>query len=129
MSSIKSEIRHFHVVVVQKRVMQVQSCCFAYKTYCFFTFSLPSALDLKLPTDPRWRSLRASSPHLQQGKRAARKRARERRSHDGPSNIPAPRTRVSFREQLSRDFLRLPHMESLLAGYRRGYTLNIFQQT
>ena len=36
MSSIKSEIRHFHVVVVQKRVMHVQSCCFAYKTYCFF---------------------------------------------------------------------------------------------
>ena len=35
-------IRHFHVVVVQKRrrivqksVMHVQSCCFAYLTYCF----------------------------------------------------------------------------------------------
>ena len=122
MSSIKSEIRHFHVVVVQKRVMQVQSC-FAYKTYCFFTFSLPSALDLKLPTDPRWRSLRASSPHLQQGKRAARKRARERRSHDGLSNIPAPRTRVSFREQLSRDFLRLPQLDSLLAGYKSASSL------
>ena len=43
-SSIKHEIRHFHVVVVQKRernvqksVMHVQSCCFAYKTYCFLT--------------------------------------------------------------------------------------------
>ena len=50
-------IRHFHVVVVQKRernvhvrVMHVQSCCFAYKTYCFLTFSSPSAsLDLKVP--------------------------------------------------------------------------------
>ena len=44
MSSIKSEIRHFHVVVVQKRVMQVQSCCFAYKTYCF----------LRSRCRPRW---------------------------------------------------------------------------
>ena len=42
-SSIKREIMHFHVVVVQngqrnvqKSVMHVQSCCFAYKTYCFF---------------------------------------------------------------------------------------------
>ena len=41
--SIKREIRHFHVVVVQKRerniqksVMHVQSCCFAYQTYCFY---------------------------------------------------------------------------------------------
>ena len=40
---IKREIRHFHVVVVQKRerniqksVMHVQSCCFAYQTYCFY---------------------------------------------------------------------------------------------
>ena len=38
-SSIKSEIRQFHVVVVQKRqrnvsksAMHVQSCCFAYRT-------------------------------------------------------------------------------------------------
>ena len=37
MSSIKREIRHFHVEVVQKqernaqkRVMHVQGCCFAY---------------------------------------------------------------------------------------------------
>ena len=31
-------------------VMHVQSCCFAYKTDCFLTFSLPSAsLDLKVP--------------------------------------------------------------------------------
>ena len=43
MFSIKREIRHFHVEVVQKRegkftskCMHVQSCCFAYKTYCFF---------------------------------------------------------------------------------------------
>ena len=41
-SSIKCEIRHFRVVVVQwrqrnvqKSVMHVQSCCFAYSTYCF----------------------------------------------------------------------------------------------
>ena len=42
-SSTKREIRHFHVVVVQRRqrnvqksVMHVQSCCFANQTYCFF---------------------------------------------------------------------------------------------
>ena len=42
---MKHEIRHFHVVAVQKRernvqksVMHVQSCCFAYKTYCCFFF-------------------------------------------------------------------------------------------
>ena len=30
-------------------MMHVQSYCFAYKTYCFFTFSLPSAsLDVLL---------------------------------------------------------------------------------
>ena len=30
--------------------MHVQSCCFAYKTYCFLSFSLPSAsLDFKFP--------------------------------------------------------------------------------
>ena len=54
--SIKREIRHFHVVVVQKRpkkctksVMHVQSCCLFCKTYCFLTLSLPSAsLDLKV---------------------------------------------------------------------------------
>ena len=42
--STKREIRHFHVVVVHqrqtnvlKRVMHVQSCCFAnLRTYCFF---------------------------------------------------------------------------------------------
>ena len=40
---MKREIRHFHVVIVQKRqgnvqksVMHVQSCCFAYLTYCGF---------------------------------------------------------------------------------------------
>ena len=38
MFSIKREIRHFHVVVVQKREKKFTSkcCCFAYKTYCFF---------------------------------------------------------------------------------------------
>ena len=42
-SSTKREIRHFHVVVVQRRqrnvqkkVMHVQSCCFANQTCCFF---------------------------------------------------------------------------------------------
>ena len=42
MSSIKREITHFHVVVVlkrernvQKSVMLVRSCCFAYSTFCF----------------------------------------------------------------------------------------------
>ena len=42
-SSIKREIRNFHVVVVQwrkrnvqKSVTHIQSCCFAYSTYCFF---------------------------------------------------------------------------------------------
>ena len=50
MSSIKHEIRHFHVVVVQKRERNVQKmcdarviCCVVYKTYCFLTFSSPSA--------------------------------------------------------------------------------------
>ena len=40
MSSIKREIRHFHVVVVQKRerkvlkrVMHVRGCCFAYMLF------------------------------------------------------------------------------------------------
>ena len=34
--STKREIRHFHVVVVEKRqksVMHVQSCCFAYRPF------------------------------------------------------------------------------------------------
>ena len=42
-SSVKREIRHFHVAVVQwrqrnvqKSVMHVQNCCFAKETYCFF---------------------------------------------------------------------------------------------
>ena len=46
-SSIKHKSKHFHVVVVQKRernvqksVMHVQSCCFAYKTYFFFFYVL-----------------------------------------------------------------------------------------
>ena len=44
-SSTKREIRHFHVVVVQRRlrnaqksVMYVHGCCFAYSMYCFFAF-------------------------------------------------------------------------------------------
>ena len=57
-SSTKREIRHFHVVVVQRRlrnvqksVMQVQSCCFAnLNPLFFFPFSLPSPSSLlKLP--------------------------------------------------------------------------------
>ena len=42
-SSTKREIRHFHVVVVQRRLrnvqkslMEVQSCCFANLIYCLF---------------------------------------------------------------------------------------------
>ena len=42
-SSTKREISHFHVVVVQRRqinvqtnVLHVQSCCFANQTYCIF---------------------------------------------------------------------------------------------
>ena len=51
-SSIKRQIRHFHVVVVQKQkrnvqksVMHVRSCCFAYniKPIVVLTFSLPFA--------------------------------------------------------------------------------------
>ena len=49
-SSNKSELRHYHVVVVQwqqrnvqKSVMHGKSCCFAmYKPIAFFPFSLPS---------------------------------------------------------------------------------------
>ena len=54
-SSIKHEIRYFQVVVlqkqqrnVQKSVMHVQSCCFAYQTYCIFWHSLAvDVADLK----------------------------------------------------------------------------------
>ena len=53
-SSTKREIKHYHVVVVQRRqknvqksVMQVQSCCFAnLNLLLFFPFSLPSASPL-----------------------------------------------------------------------------------
>ena len=45
-----NSIKAVHVVVVQKQakkckksMMHVQSCCFAYKTHCFLTFSLLSA--------------------------------------------------------------------------------------
>ena len=56
-SPIEREIRHFHVVVVQKRakkctksVMHVQRCCFAYKTYCFFDDLIAvRVVDLKVP--------------------------------------------------------------------------------
>ena len=45
-SSIKHEIRHFHVVVVQKRQRNAQKI----KTIAFMTFSLPSpSSDLKVP--------------------------------------------------------------------------------
>ena len=42
-SSTKHEIRHFHVVVVQKkRVMHVHSCCFAnLLLFCYCFFSCP----------------------------------------------------------------------------------------
>ena len=54
-SSIKHEIGYFQVVVlqkqqrnVQKSVMHVQSCCFAYQTYCIFWHSLAvDVADLK----------------------------------------------------------------------------------
>ena len=46
--------------------------------------------------------------HLWWAKRAAR---------GGDLSFPAPRTRISFRVLLSRDFSRLPQMESMLAGY------------
>ena len=48
-SSLKSKIRQFHFVVLQKRPrnlqkseMHLQSCCFAYWTCCCLTFSLQS---------------------------------------------------------------------------------------
>ena len=47
-SSKKRDTRHFHVVVVQRRqrnvqksMLQVQSCCFASSTYCFFAVLVP----------------------------------------------------------------------------------------
>ena len=53
-SSTKREIRHYHVVVVQRRlknvqkiVMHVQSCCFAnLNLMLFFSFSMPSPSSL-----------------------------------------------------------------------------------
>ena len=65
-SSIKGEIKQFHVVVVQRRqrngqksVMHVQSCFFLYLNYCFFCRSrcryrrrCTSSLLLLLPTSP-----------------------------------------------------------------------------
>ena len=54
-SSVKYEVRHFHVVIVQWRqrnvqesVMHVQSCCFANLKLPFLTFSLPSPSSLLL---------------------------------------------------------------------------------
>ena len=48
MSSIKREIRHFHVVVVQKRerkvqkrVMHVRGCCFAYMLFFDVLVAVP----------------------------------------------------------------------------------------
>ena len=53
--SIPGEIRHFHLIVVQKRqrnikksVMRVQSCCFAYYFLVDVLFAVAS-LDLKIP--------------------------------------------------------------------------------
>ena len=47
----KRGIRHFHVVVMQRRlrnvqktVMHVQSCCFANQTYCFFAVHVAVAV-------------------------------------------------------------------------------------
>ena len=55
--SIKREIRHFHVVVVQKRQRNVQkstmyarSYCFAYQTF-FYVLVAVASLDLKVPID------------------------------------------------------------------------------
>ena len=52
---------------------------------------------------------------------AIRERTRERASGKAAwkaevLSFPAPRARVSFRVRLSRDFLRLAQMQSLLAG-------------
>ena len=56
--SIKREINKIHVVVVQKRqgnvqkrATHVQSCCFAYETYCCYFFDVlvaVASLDLKI---------------------------------------------------------------------------------
>ena len=50
-SSTKREIRHFHVVVVQRRLrnvqkslMEVQSCCFANLIYCLFALLVAVAV-------------------------------------------------------------------------------------
>ena len=55
-SSTQHKIRHFHVVVVQwrqrnvqKRVMHVQSCCFAYINLLLFCVLLDVALFVKFP--------------------------------------------------------------------------------
>ena len=45
----KSEIRHFHVVVVQRRLRNVQksvvkNCCFANLTYCLFVVPVAVAV-------------------------------------------------------------------------------------
>ena len=76
-SSIKREIKQFHVVVVQRRqrngqksVMHVQSCCFAYLNYCFFCRSrgryrrrCTSSLLLLLPTSPPSEDARQTRRH------------------------------------------------------------------
>ena len=64
----------------------------------------------------------------------ASERASERRSRvrgRGPF-FRAPRTRVSFRLRLSRDFSRLSRMESLLAGITQAFiysSSSSFKQT
>ena len=79
-SSIKREIKQFHVVVVQRRqrngqksVMHVQSCCFAYLNYFFFFFfghsrcryhrRCTSSLLLLLPTSPPSEDARLTRRH------------------------------------------------------------------
>ena len=68
-SSIKREIRHFHVVVVQRRqrnVLKAWRTCkvdgLLYKPITFLTFSLPLLSSfLKLPTNQGWLRLRRRS--------------------------------------------------------------------
>ena len=66
-------------------------------------------------------SLLGSSPFMVSEVSRSRKNARgaeERRT------FPGPRSRVSFRVLLSRDFSGLPQMESMLTGYGYRYPLD-----
>jgi len=62
----------------------------------------------------------ASKPSILYYEQSNRERTRERAA----KLFPAPRTRVVFCVLLSSDFLRLPQVESLLAGYR----LQVFEE-